>query len=395
MNTTTEMELVPETSGENAKQLAPFDSFKRGMEKLKVTAETLTVTDVNDRAGMKLARATRLALRDVRIAVEHRRKELVEEHLKAKQRVDSEAKTLKDAIEPLEARLDDHEKFIEREQERIRAERHAARTAEVTPFVLAPLTFDLGALPDEQWATVLAGAKAEHEARLKKIEDDRIAAEAEKARIEAQRVENERLKAEAVERERLAKIEAERVAAEKAALEKKLADERAAAEAEAARLKKEAADKLEAERKAAEAHAAKLKAEADAKLKAERESAQKRADEEAAKAKAEAHRVAEIARKEREALEAKAKAEREQREALERAERERKAKEAQAEKERIAAERKAAAAPDKVKLASFADMLRGIVCPGVVSDGANKITDVATMKIRDLAEWIDSQSEAL
>jgi hypothetical protein len=355
MNTTQEMELVPETSGENAKQIAPFDSFKREVEKLKVTAETLTVTDVNDRAGMKLARATRLALRDVRIAVEHRRKELVEEHLKAKQRVDSEAKTLKDAIEPLESRLEDQEKFIEREQARIRAEKHAERTAEVTPFVLAPLTFDLGALPDEQWATVLAGAKAEHEARLKKIEDERIAAEAEKARIEAQRVENERLKAEAVERERLAKIEAERVAAEKAALEKKLADERAAAEAEAARLKKEAADKLEAERKAAEAHAEKLKAQADAKLKAERE----------------------------------------QREALEREERERKAKEAQAEKERIASERKAAAAPDKVKLSAFADMLRGIACPGVVSDGANKITDVATMKIRDLAEWIDSQSEAL
>jgi hypothetical protein len=82
-------------------------------------------------------------------------------------------------------------------------------------------------------------------------------------------------------------------------------------------------------------------------------------------------------------------------EAADKLEAERKAKEAQAEKERIAAERKAAAAADKVKLSAFADMLRGIVCPGVVSDGANKITDVATMKIRDLAEWIDSQSEAL
>jgi colicin import membrane protein len=258
MQTTTEMELVPANAGENAKQIAPFDSFKAEVERLKVTAETLTVSRVDDKAGMKLARATRLALRDVRIAVEHRRKELGEEHLKAKQKVDGDAKALKDAIEPLEARLEDQEKFIEREEARIRAEKQAARIAEVTPFLIAPLTFDLGALPDEQWATVLAGAKAEHDARLQKIEDDRIAAEAEKARIEAQRVENERLKAET------------------AALEKKLADERAEADA-----------KLKAEREALEA---KVKAEADAREaleRAERDRKAKEASDEKARIAAE------------------------------------------------------------------------------------------------------------
>ena len=46
---TTELELVTDEAATPTKQLAPFDSFKREVEKLKVTAETLTVSDVNQR----------------------------------------------------------------------------------------------------------------------------------------------------------------------------------------------------------------------------------------------------------------------------------------------------------------------------------------------------------
>jgi hypothetical protein len=54
---------------------------------------------------MKLARATRLTLKDLRVAVEKKRKELGEEALLQKQKIDGAAKQIREIIEPLEARL--------------------------------------------------------------------------------------------------------------------------------------------------------------------------------------------------------------------------------------------------------------------------------------------------
>lgn len=361
---TEELELAPPQAGEAPmKQLAPFDAFRAQAEELKVTAETLTVTDINDRAGMKLARATRLELRDVRVAIEHRRKELGEEHLRATQRINADAKALKDIIEPLESRLKDQEEFIERELARIADEKRVARAAELAPFLNGPVSVDLGTMTDEAYAGLLIDAKLLHNAKIARekaeYEAEIARQKEERERIEAQRLENERLKKEAAEREEAAKKEREAAAAA-------LAKERE----EAARREREA------------------QARADAEAKKLREEAAERERVAAAKAKAEAAK----AQKEREAIEAKAKADRDAREKIEAELAVKKAAEEKVEADRLAAEKAAAAAPDKAKLAQLVADIRYICIPRIANES---VLDLICSQRDQFTAWIEKQAETL
>lgn len=267
--------FAPDKSDDpSTKQLAPFESFREQFDKLKTTAETLTVVSADDAAGMKLARLTRLSLKDVRVAIEHRRKELGEFHLRETQRINRDAKTLREIIEPLEARMLECEQFAEREAERLLDERHDARMKELAPFVVGiELDFDVRTLTDEQFAALMVHSKAGHEATLKAKADAEAKAKAEEAARIQMREENARLKKEADEREAkamaeakkaadaLAKVKADAEAKAKAAKAKadaeakKLRDEAAAAAAELKRIA-DAKAKEEADRIAAEEHAA-------------------------------------------------------------------------------------------------------------------------------------------
>ncbi len=307
-----------------------WNDYRAQIEKLKATAETLTVTDVSQVNEMKLARVTRLTLREVRIQIEKRRKELGEDALRRKQNIDRSAKELSALIEPLEARLLEQEKFAEIVEAKRKAELKAARETEIRPFVEAMPSLDLGEMADADWSALLAGAKAAHAARIEaaqKAEAERIAKEkAEREERERIRQENERLKREAEARE-----------------------------AQARKERAEAAAKLEAERKAAAAEAA---------------------------------RIAEISRKEREAVEAQTRKEREAREKLE-AERAAQLAEAKRkEDERIAAERAAALAPDKEKLRSIAAAVRALPMPTVSANGFAALNEIKA-KAEGFAKWIE------
>jgi len=325
-------ETAPDKSDDKSddpstKQLAPFESFREQFDKLKTTAETLTVVSADDAAGMKLARLTRLSLKDVRVAIEHRRKELGEFHLRETQRINRDAKTLREIIEPLEARMLECEQFAEREAARILAEKTEARTAEITPFLIAGAVMaNLGGIADTEYAALLADAKASHAARLAREAKEKADAEAKAKAEEAARIqmreENARLKREADEREAQAKAEA-----------------------------KKAADAL-----------AKVKADADAKAKAAKAKADAEAQklrEEAAAAAAELKRIAD----------AKAKAE----------------------ADRLAAEEAAAAAPDKAKFAAFASTLRTLALPDTKTKKGDATRKELGEKIEGLAAWIESR----
>lgn len=212
---TQELELAPdETLVEQMKRAdlpVIWDGYRAQAEKLKMTAETLTITDVSQVAEMKIARTTRLALREIRVAVDKKRLELVEGIKAEAKKIDGAAKAIKDYIEPLEARLLDQEQFIERETLRIEDGRRESRHVELKPFLTSPLSIDLGKLPDEEYAKMLADAKDLAALREERIRKEREAAEAE-AKAEAEereriRLENERLKKEAEETKRLALIE--------------------------------------------------------------------------------------------------------------------------------------------------------------------------------------------
>ena len=257
---------------------------------------------------MKLARESRLALRELRINVERERKRLKEDSLRQGKAIDGLANVFKALVEPIEEHLLLQEKFAERAAQARTDALRSAREEALRGHGADPDAFaDLGAMAEESWLTVLTTARLASEARAEearkaeaaRVEAARVAAEraeaarAEAARLEAeraerervQREENARLRREASEREEAAK--AERAGAEKARLaeqaraacelvrvETARRAERAEAEAKAAKLAREA----EGERRA--------RAQAEAELAEARAAAQRKVQPEAPRAEA-------------------------------------------------------------------------------------------------------------
>lgn len=443
-----ELELAPEKPGEAPmKQLAPYGDFKTKIENLRKTAESITVTNISQTAEMKIAKITRLALKDIRVAITHRHKELKEGILVEGRKIDAGKNELLQILEPLELRLKDQEEFIERETARIQEQKRIARTAEITPYLSAPLAIDLGVILDDRYASMLADAKDAHAARLgreaKEKEEAEAKAKAEQEERERIRMENERLKKEAeeirlseearikresklkgereivlapfhlnttgfalgtmsdndfgalVEREKKVladreaeqegiKKEREEAAAEKARLDKQLADERKAAEAKAAKLKKEAEEA---------ARAAKEKADAEAK--AERDAARKREEELAAAAKKENDQLAAIAEQERQKA---ATAARLAKEAADKADKERADREAaeRAEKKRLTDEAAAIAkAPQKDKLKSFAIDVRRLSLPLFSNAEESPVMEAVADAVERFAKFIEKKAAEL
>lgn len=433
MSTETQtLELAPEQPGEAPmRQLAPFDAQRIEAEKLKRTAETLVVTSITDKAGMALARTTRLALKAVRVSIEHRRVELVEDALRQKQAIDADAKKLKESIEELEAKMLEQEQFAERKAEeelRLKVQR---RTTELAVFWNSTLPMpDLGALTVDQFDTLLADAESAHTMRLERariereeaearavkdslrqsraielapisrfitvkltdlgemtaeayallFSDAKAAEQAEQAEQERRRVENERLKKEAEVREAAAKKEREAAAAKLKAEQERAAKERAAIE-DKARQEMIAAQKArEEEQRKFEAEAKKQRAEAAERERVIRDRA------------IEAQRIAdENAR----AQAAKAKAERE---AREKAERELKAQRDAEEAKRKAeadAAKKAARAPDKQKLLSLAQFVSELEAPAFTSAEGKALIPEINERINNLCEWLEAQAKGL
>jgi hypothetical protein len=343
----TTLEVVTETPSLETMQrgdtLAIWGGYMASVEKLKASVDAVLSSDPAIPANAKIARANRLELRQIRIAVEKARKELGDGHLRKIQSINSEAKKLKELIEPYEAQL----LAIEEHSERVEAERirklTADRTEALSKFCEISAAVNYGALTDEEFDKMLSDAKTLHELR-----------EAEAKRIESERIAKE--KAEAEERERI-RLENDRLKKEAAEKESALAAERA---------------RVESEKKAAEEKARKEREAIEAKAQAQREAAQKKADEEAAKLRQQAEKE----RKEREAAEAEI------------------AKQKQAEAARIAAEEKkkaeAEAAPDKEKLIAFAKSIRQIPTPQFSTDKYKALSS----KIRDAISELASKIEA-
>lgn len=369
---TTELEIVPPSEASHIDELpradavAIWDGYKEKVLKLKATAETLKITDVSQKEEMKLARATRLTFKSLRVEIENRRKELGEEALRRKQKIDAAAKELKDIIEPLETRLLEQEQFVERAEAAAKAELKMQREAELLPLGCNTALYNLSDMTEEEYTGLIAGIKAAHEAK--------VAAEK--------------------------RAEEERVAKEKAD-----AEERARIAAENARLKKEAEER-EAEMKAAAEKARKEREEIEAKARADREAAEAKAKAERDEAARVARVAAEAARKEREAIEAKARAEREaaeaavkkEREAREKLEAELKAKQESEERINRDAEialKKAAQAPDKTKLIQFSKSLRSLSRPAMATDAASKLLAQIEEQIDGLADSIEKQAASL
>lgn len=290
----------------------------------------LTIKDMDDKAGLKAVHEGRMIVRDMRILVEKHAKKVREKAVKFQKDVIAEEKRVVGLIQPIEDHLSDEENRVEEEKARIKAAEEARALAILQArenrlldmgcrFDRITNSYSYGALvapvamikvaPDAQWETIVSAIQ-------EAVDADRIAKEAEDARIIAITAEQNRIAFEqAKERERLASE---------------------------AKILQDAQDAMAREKKAAE----------DAILKAEQDKQRAIELENAKTAAAENARIETEARIKREAEE---KIAREKAEAEAKIAKELKAKEA--------AERKAARLPDKVKLQNYLVTLFGIPAP--------------------------------
>lgn len=265
---------------DTAKPLAVvFAPYQTTLEKWEAKVASLKVTKLDQKTEMAQARLARLEIKQARVDVDKKRKELVE-HLKARtSTIDTFARVIREKCESLEQQLLESEQFADRHAEFEKANLKAKRECEINPFLTAPIAGDLSDLTDEQYASTLFNAKAGFEAR--KAETARLIAEneakVEAARLERERIqqENERLRKEAAERDKLIRQERKNAEEERQRLQN-LAD----IEREKINIEREAiGSKVRAERLKSE----KLQAEIDAK---------RAADEKALKAQQAADRKA-------------------------------------------------------------------------------------------------------
>lgn len=337
---------VSDLEPDSAKALrAAFETMFSQVEEWEQRAKLIKVTSIDQKHEMKLARESRLGLRQVRINAENTRKRLKEDSLRRGKAIDGIANVLKALVEPIEEYLLEQEQFAEREEEKRKEALRVEREATLRALSGDPSRYaNLGTLADAAWALILDDVRLAHQARLEE------AKRAEEVRIEAERIAAERREA-----DRQASIKAEAERAERERLVKEEND----------RLRKEAAEREEAAR-VERAKAAAEKAEVEAKAKAERDAAE-----------AEASRARAAAKKAADELAAKVAAE--------------KAAAEKAEADRLAAE----VAPDREKLIAFATMLRGLPVPKLTTEKGKAAGVSLEGQMGKMVNWIEKLSRQL
>jgi hypothetical protein len=291
----------------------------------------LVIQSPEDKAGAAKVHQARMTVKNTRISVEKKRKELKEDALRFGQAVDAEARRITTELVEIESHLEAQEAAVAAEVKRradeaarIRRERLDARMAalaDVRSFLSPALVEPMS---DEQFQAELASAAAANRARIEKEQEEARAKDAERVRIEQEL---------AAERERLA--------AEQARMD--------AERRERERLQAEAQAAIDAERRALEQERLRLKVEEEKRLAAE----QARMDERLRLERAEAARV-----------------EREQ----------------AAERERI---RREAARPTVEQIQSYANKLLLVELPEVPQkEELRKIVQSAAAQVRALSERI-------
>lgn len=340
--------LIPQERAQYIRQ--QFAEFEGVADSWKAKAESLVVTSEEQVGEMQMARAGRLAIGKVRIAIDKTRKKLKENSLQEGRLIDGIANALTNMVRPIEDHLKAQEEFAERAQAKRIAEMVERRSLALTAEEVDPSFYKLDEMTEEQFREILSGAKLAKAERVEKAKK-----EAEEAAAKA--------KAEAEERERQ-RVEMERLRAENLAKEKALAEERA---------------KAEAERKAAEERE-----------RAQREEQEKRLAEERAKAAEEARKAKEIADK-------KAAEERAAREKVEAELREKKAKEEAEAKAKEEEARRLAEGPEVERVMAFAVTLREVAksAPSLESDRLKTAVNNAVGDINYYAEKLESICNAL
>lgn len=248
--------------------LAAFGAPFEEAGEILATYKDLKVTDVNDFATMAEARDLRLKLKEIRVSVEKKRKELKEDSLRTGKAIDSVAKKVKEEIEPAEKYLEEQEKFAEIKAAEAKAKVTTQRLTKLAEYTTDVTVYSVEDMSVEQFDTLVAGLEAQKQQRIKEEKEAEAARlaeiEAEKKRQAEIEAENAKLKAEAEAREKALEKEREAERKKQAEIDAKrdaeIQAEREKAEAE--RLKREEVERKQREQEEIQAR---IKAEAEAK----------------------------------------------------------------------------------------------------------------------------------
>ena len=380
-----------------------FLPFFEQAEEWKQKAESLIVTDVSQVREMQMARTARLALRDIRIEADKKRKALKEDTLRYGKAVQGVYNVIEFLIAPIEKHLENQEKFAEVQEAKMKDARLDERLKLIVPLEIDLQFIDLRNMPDEHFQKFYEDQKAAKEAReqaIKQAEIERLAKEkADAEERERIRIENEKLKAEREKREK-------EIAAERERVEKEKQDKELLIKKRNEELKpyiifiRDFGKMISLDEPDYQKEFADIKIGAEQHWEYERKKIQREAKE---KQQAELR-----AKKEREATEAKLKAEREEKEKLERqikakadaeerAKKEAEEKAAKELKERQEAEKKAAKAPDKIKLIEFAkkiDNLSNDIIELKTEEGRKVYSDALSL-LSKVSAFIREKAEQL
>lgn len=348
--------LTPETA---TSLRDSFEGFFAQADKWRTTALGIQITSADQTREMKLARETRLALREIRINADKARRALKEDSLRKGKAIDGIYNLLAFAVEPLEKHLMEQEQFVIRLEEQRKAKLKQDRENALAIFGVDASIYPLAEMGEESFQTLLETNRLAYVARQEAAQ-----------KAEAERIERERLEAEErAKREAEAAAERERLRAENERLAREKAEQEAASRAERERI--EAEHKVERERLEAERRAELARIEA-ARIETERKAAQEREQ---------AARLARVEAAKRAALEAELRAKEEAEKAA------RDAAEA--------ASRAAAIAPDREKLMKLAADVRAIQVPTLAAESGAAITNLIREQAEKFARWIETQTTKL
>jgi chemotaxis protein histidine kinase CheA len=171
------------------------------IENLTIKYCQLTINGLEDKEGYDRVHKARMDVRDLRVKIEKKRKELKEDSLAYGRAIDGEAKRINAMIEPIETYLADQEKAIDDEKERIRKakeeERMAAYRKQIEEENAKKMAEENARLEEarkaqEEAQRIMAQKQAEFDAMMKAKEEELRQKE---IQIEAEKIANQKLEA--------------------------------------------------------------------------------------------------------------------------------------------------------------------------------------------------------
>lgn len=160
--------------GKGQELMDNFLNFFELADDWNTKADALVITNISQKAEMKMAGEGRKFLKSKRVELEKTRVKLKADSKREGETIDSIAKILKNLIEPIEEKLEEKEKFAERLEEKRKNELKAKREFELIGLDAEFQFVDLANMPEENYKHFLENAKL---AQAQRIEEERKAIE--------------------------------------------------------------------------------------------------------------------------------------------------------------------------------------------------------------------------